>query len=122
MLKIRNQQMALLSRYMEQSFEERMVRCLREFFPQRYEEFGEKRVHDLIRQGIATAATYQIIRECDVARYITLMFSLREDFDTNAETAWAAPILKDNSRSAEERLEQLYARTLEELEKARRQA
>lgn len=96
-----------------------MMLYLHQFFPQRYEEFGEPRVRELIRQGIVTAATYQIIRECDVARYITFMFSLRADFDTSPETAWAGPILKDNARSAEERLEQLYARTLQELETAR---
>jgi len=114
--------MDALSKYMEQSFEERMVQYLHKFFPQRYEEAGEKDVRELIRQGIARAATYQIIRECDVARYITLMFSLRADFDTHTETAWAAPILKDSSRSAEDRLEQLYTRTLQELEQARQRA
>jgi len=119
MLIIRNVQMAVLSKYMACSFEERMVQYLHRYFPQRYEEFGEPHVRELVRQGIVTAATYDIIRECDVARYITIMFSLRADFDTHLETAWAAPILKDTARSAEERLEQLYARTLQELEKAR---
>jgi len=79
-------------------------------------------VREIIQQGIMTAATYDIIRECDVARYITLMFSLRADFDTHPETAWVAPLLQDRSCSAEERLEQLYARTLQELEQARQRA
>lgn len=122
MFKISHRQMDVFSQYMKQSFEERMVQYLRKFFPQRCEEFGALRVRELIRQGVMTAATYDISRECDVARYITLMFSLRADFDTHPETAWAAPLLKDGARSAAERLEQLYARTLQELQQARRRA
>jgi type VI secretion system secreted protein VgrG len=45
------------------------------------------------------------------------MFALRADFDTSEETVWAAPILKDCSCSTEERFEQLYTKTLQELER-----
>jgi len=122
MLKIRKEQSEIFSQAAIKSFEDRMIQYLRQFFSQRYDEFGEEHVRGLIREGIANAATYQIIRECDVARYVTIMFSLRTDFDTSHETAWAAPILRDTSRTAEDRLEQLYSRTIQELEKVRERA
>jgi hypothetical protein len=116
MLTLRPEQMEKFSEAALKRFEDRMVLFVQRFFPHRYGQIGEENVRGLIRSGISGSAAYNIWRECDVARYVTLMFSLRPDFDTHHETAWAKPLLTDPSLGTEERLSRLLERTLEVLE------
>ena len=115
MLTIRKEQERTFSRASLKDFENRMVQFFRQFFPYHFSQLGEAGIRGLIELGTARSAIYNIRCECDVARYLTLMISLRPDFDTHGETSWAKPLLTNASLSIEERLDLLLERALEVL-------
>lgn len=102
---IRKEQKKLFSQYMRDSFVSRMVIHLRKIFPDKTKELDDKSLTEIIQKGISNAAKYEIRRECDVERYLNLMFALSFDFDI--KTAWATNILRKNLRG-EYRMDLLY--------------
>ena len=102
---LREQQKQAFADYMHDNFVQRMTVHLRQKFPQQSAELEDKAWVELIQQGIAQAERYQIIRECDVERYLELMFLLGFDFDRR----WAH-LLKKRDWEASMKLEVLYAK------------
>ena len=94
MLALRQEQMVAFSQYMRNGFIKRMVRHLRQQFPQKTQSFDHNNLSTIVEQGISKAEQYKIYRECDVERYLDLMFLLTIDFDTHYQTPWANPILR----------------------------
>lgn len=107
---IRKDQSDAFREQMTKNFEDRMAAHLREAFAVRVQALDDAALRGEIRCGISRARQYGIETERDVARFIDLMWMLRRDFDTNAETAWARPILSDHASSAENRVRRLYAK------------
>ncbi len=70
-----------------------MVLHLETFFPERAAELGEKGVRDAIELGQSKAAKYDIYTERDVCKFLSFMFALGFDFDTDPELPWAKAIL-----------------------------
>lgn len=93
MIVIRREQMEALSKASQRDFESRMIKHLKEFFPEECRRAGDERVLAAIRQGIVRAATYGITMEADVARYIDLSVVLGLDFDSGRRWPWAKTIL-----------------------------
>lgn len=113
MLTIRREQMEVLSAYMRQRFEDRMVRQIAQSFPEQFKKLapppsGDEPVRALIRQGIERAGSNEITSRRDVGRFIDLMVALGPDFETRAETAWAQSILRDKSISSRARIELIH--------------
>jgi hypothetical protein len=104
---VRKEQMDAFGELMRKGFEDRMVVHLNEVLPSRSAELGEEKLREEIRFGMESAASYEIVTERDVARYIDLMFLLGRDFDASPATPWARPILTDKSSSAENRVRRL---------------
>ena len=119
MLTIRREQMEVLSAYMRQSFEDRMVRHLAQSFPAQCKKLapptsGDESVRALIRQGIEKAASYDITSERDVGRFIEVMVAMDPRFDEPGALDWARQILREKILSARARMDLIYQRLKDE--------
>lgn len=114
---IRNEQKEALAQQVEQSFEDRVVAHLQKCFPDACRALGPAEVRESVRRGITRAAGYGVKVEYDVVRFIDLMYTLCQDFDTNRQTPWAGEILNEPDLSPRARMDKLYERTLAELER-----
>ena len=92
MLVIRQQQMAAFSQYMRINFIQRMITHLRQSFPEKTVSSDDQQLREIIEQGIIISEKYDITKECDVGRYLDLMFLLSFDFDRQVD--WARSILR----------------------------
>ncbi len=101
--------MAAFSEQQRQRFEDEMVVYLNENYPVEAKKYSEKGLRDMIRDGIDKAKGYDIVLECDVARYIQFMVAIHPDFDDSPQTPWAKPILTHRRLPANEKLEQIAA-------------
>ena len=70
----------------------------------------------IIDHGLARAKAYGIVEEKDVTLYFHVMFALAFNFDTNADFAWAADILKRKDLPASQRVLLVAQKAQEELE------
>lgn len=118
MLKIRQEQRAVLSEHAASDFEDRMVAHVREFFPEAYRDLGEQRTRALIQDGITNAARYDMWSEQDICRFIDLMLVLGRDFDLDPELSWIAEILRQSSTEQSLRLDQIYGTLLAQSEES----
>jgi hypothetical protein len=113
MLTIRKEQMNVLSAYMGQAFEERIIRHIRQNFPDQYKQLGdtdarEDNLRKLIRQGIERARRYGIESERDAARFVELMIRIGPTFEELPEYAWAKAVLSDPNISGHGRVELIH--------------
>lgn len=116
MLKITQQQMATLSRLRVQDFEDRMVQHVRVANSQRCAVLGDSRIRDMVRSGIGRAASHGITIERDVCRFIELMCTLGETFDSDPRYPWTREILKKGRfRSPSVMMDRLYAEASEQV-------
>ncbi len=95
MLKIRPEQFAVFQKASSESFQDRMVSHIKQFFPLSIEQLGEPAIRDLIRYGIQRSAAYQFRLEPDVCNYIDFMVVFGRDFDRDPALPWASSILND---------------------------
>lgn len=109
MLTIRDQQMRAFRSAGLRRFEDKMVRHLMQFWPERCAAIGESAVRASVRQGVESAQRHGIVVEFDVARYLDLMYALSFDFDTSPATPWAAAILADPARTPGAKVDRLCA-------------
>jgi len=107
-LVIRKEQEVSLSKVSLAVFENSMIHHINEFFPQIFSSVGEKQLRPVIRQSIASAATYGITSEIDVARYIDLSFLLGLDFDSGKQHPQAAEIIKDQNLQPGVRMQLIF--------------
>ena|SRR5258707_8062168 len=93
MLTVRKEQMDVLDRDKRKRFVNLMVEHLEKFFPKRCATLGDKQVREWIEQGIDRAASYRIVSERDVCKYLDVMFVFGKNFDHDSQFPWAAKIL-----------------------------
>ncbi len=105
---IRKGQMDSLGAQMRKSFEDRMVKHVRRFYPGKAKALGEEKLRVTIREGMAKADRYHVLRERDVARFIQLKYALELEYDEQPEMAWCKEILKNHSLSGEAKMTQIY--------------
>lgn len=96
-LRVRKEQMEVLSGYCGEQFLERLFCHVTEVFSKETADLEEARVREIIGAGFKRAGEYGFLTEYDVARYVDLVFIFGADFDGNAEMPWAGEILRDNS-------------------------
>ncbi len=97
MLKIRPEQNEELSKVAFKDFEDRMVVHIKKHFSEHYKALGEENTRTLIQYGIERAATYEIVSERDVCKYIDLMVAFGPDYDQDHKLPWAAKNLNDEN-------------------------
>jgi hypothetical protein len=76
-----------------------MVEHVKEFFPNHYRIAGEPIVRNVIQYGIERSQMYDFTTERNMCLYITVMFMLGSNFDTDFFFPWAHEILKDKSEA-----------------------
>lgn len=109
MLTIRKEQLAVFGPIGKKAFEDRMIEHLNRFFPDQCKSFGEPKVRETIQYGTQRAASYHIISERDVCKYIDLMVFYGRDFDKDPDLPWAQSILQNqNIRNPTSKIERLY--------------
>jgi len=115
MLVIREEQKGAFSQAVARNFECGQYSHVSRVFPDRCRALGDPVVREWIRKGIREAAACGIDEEYEVSRYIDLMFLLSPDFGSDAQYAWAGPILEDASLAPKEKMDRLYERAREQL-------
>ncbi len=96
MLNMRKEQVEVFEQASLGKFEDSMVEHVKKFFPNHYRIAGEPVIRDVIRHGITRAEGYGFTTERTVCLYITTMFMLGSNFDTDIMYPWAAEILGDD--------------------------
>jgi len=94
MLTIRKEQLRVFDQDRRSRFLALMLAHLRKFFPARCESLGERGLREWIEHGTKRAATYHVVSERDVCKYIDIMLVFGKDFDQDARFPWAARLLK----------------------------
>lgn len=119
MLQIRKEQSDSFSVVMRRKFNNRMVLHIQECFPEHYEKLREDNTRELVDIGVDKAATYDIVSERDVCKFIDLMLGFGVDFDENPEYPWASDILNDETlNSPSIKTNKLYDAAMEHLEQS----
>jgi hypothetical protein len=72
----------------------------------------------IIRTGVERALSYGIDREADVARYISIMYTLGHDFDADPRYRWAAEILNDEIGGKMDRVCEMTKTVLSAMERS----
>jgi hypothetical protein len=93
MLTMRQEQCNALNSDLRRRYVERVLAHLRQFFPRQSQSMGEPALRAFVDWGIERAASYRIVAERDVCRYIDVMTVFGRQFDTDPACAWAPPIL-----------------------------
>ncbi len=79
--------------------------------PQCCKSLGDAALRRAISYGVQRAHNYGITSECDVCKYLDLMFGLGPDFDRDPKLPWAKEILSRSGTSEPApRLAMLYER------------
>ena len=109
MLTLRKEQVAAFESVGKKAFEDRMLAHLHRVFPDQSKSLVEAKLRELIQYGTKRAATYGIISERDVGRYIDLMILYSRDFDKDPALPWAQSVLQNQAiRDPSSRIERLY--------------
>jgi hypothetical protein len=118
MLIIRDEQMEIFEQAALQSFEDRMVEYLEEFFPKNCTLLGEEKVRQIIAQGWERAIQHEMPSERGVRIYVTLIFMLGNSFDSDPQFPWAEEIIKDVTIDEMTRIDRLYAKAIDYIDHA----
>jgi hypothetical protein len=109
MLTIRKEQLAVFGPLGKKAFEDRMVTHLNKIFPEQSKSLGEPKLRETIQYGTQRAASYRIISERDVCKYIDLMILYGCDFDKDPANSWAQSVLQNQAiRNPSSKIERLY--------------
>jgi hypothetical protein len=108
-LRIRQAQMEAFSKSQEDAFVARMVRHLRDDFPEAIATQGlkEQELEPLVRQGMAEAEKYHVIYEDDIESYLECMILLGPRFDQDKRFSWADEILRRSDLDGEEKMRKI---------------
>lgn len=89
-------------------FVETMTANLRCHYPKATESLNDSALVKLIEVTIEKLQRLGIERECDVERYLYLMFCFSQDIDTQHRFRWVQEILFDESLAGDLRIDLLY--------------
>jgi hypothetical protein len=101
MLVIRKEQIEVFRQQALLEFEDRTYDRLLSIKPQECTALGEEAVRESIRAGVQKAVGYGIERAVDIGKYITVMYTLGNEFDTDPLYPWAKSILNDTALDGE---------------------
>lgn len=92
---IRAEQLATFASAARSRFEEKLIDFLRGSFPNRSARLGEAGLRETVQFGIGQAGAYGIVRQCDVAKYISIMFMFGPHFDSELSSGPLYEVLRD---------------------------
>lgn len=94
MFQIRPEQMTPFREAAAKRFEDKMVEQLRKLFPRVCAKLAEPDLREIIRQGAQAAAQFGIVRQCDISRYIGVMFMFGPNFEMSPDSARFRAVLQ----------------------------
>ena len=111
MLQIRKEQIEVFDEVAVKSFEDQILKHLREYFPKHCEPLAEEEIRRIIRYGAERARGHGFTYIRSINLYLNLMFLLGSHFDTDLQLPWAAELIADRSIAHETpRIDRLYER------------
>jgi hypothetical protein len=90
MLILRKAQLDALKQAPQKSFEKSMLDFVRRHFPKHCVLLGDSAILKVVQLGGERARQYRLETGRDVSLYISLMFMLGSDFDTDCQLPWAS--------------------------------
>lgn len=93
MLRIRDEQLAVVVESRWREFERRVFAEITRCLPHRVHELGQDPSWDQVRRGVAEARARKFELEYDITRYVYLTFALGPGFATSANYPWAGEVL-----------------------------
>ncbi len=116
-LVIRQAQLEAFAAAAEQGFERRLVKLLRQQFPDDCVDLGDDGVTEVVELGIQRAAAHGLQVEGDVCLFVAMMFLFGPEFDEDPALPWAARVLGDaRLETSGERIDALWAEAERQLE------
>jgi len=109
MLRIRDEQMAVLRQDSLARFKERLMAHLRQEFPQESAPLDEAALRDFVDHGIQRASAYGITAQRDVCLYVDLMILHGRDVDRDPRHPEAARVLASKTLEPRQKLDRLHA-------------
>ena len=107
MLTIRDEQLRVLEKDVEDRMFADAVHHIRVSLPDIYEELGEEQVRQSVALAKSRSAAHGFDTWAAVVGYLDVMYILGFEFEEDPRYPWANEILEAFDRSNEERLEQL---------------
>jgi len=108
MLRIRPEQMDVLNQHMLKIYIEKIIKHLRETFPDKTQEKTNEDLEGFINDGIKRASGYEITEEREVTLYIDLMMILGKNFEQQRSHLWILKFLKRQDLNQHEKMELIY--------------
>lgn len=109
MLTIRKEQLAAFGKPALKAFEGHVVVHVKKYFPGECEKLGAEKVQEFVQFGTQKAATYGIVAERDVCKYIDFMMVYGREFDVDPKLPWASSILKKQTlKNSTTKIDHLY--------------
>ena len=115
MLTIRKEQMDILSAYSREQFEWRMVKHLREKFPDRTKDLADEKIRVVVQSGMKKAEGYGIDYEDDIRQFLEYLVIYGTRLDVREETQWIGDILRRNDLSGAAKMNLIDSRELDAL-------
>jgi hypothetical protein len=105
-LKIRDSQMKVFDRYMEDQFVRSLMRDVRTDFPEETSDLSDAEIKQLLRGALARARSHGIRYQSSIAGFVTLMFSIAPNFDDHPAFA---RVLDDPGLVEQDKLSALFS-------------
>jgi hypothetical protein len=102
--KIRPEHRVAFRKAAMENFISRVAEHVGEFFPEECKRLGDEGVRTKIAYCIKRAATYGIVTEPEVCKYVDIAFAFGRRFDQNPKFPWATRILSNRRMTAEAKL------------------
>lgn len=117
MLKIRPEQMTAMDQLAQEQFEQRTVEELQQSFPKHARLLGKEKLRQMVSQGFQRARAFGLESRNGLRLFVELTLLLGHGFDTDPQVSWAAQILNDKASDEAARVDRLYQKLTEYLER-----
>jgi hypothetical protein len=117
MLKIRSEQMAAMDQLALKQFEDRTVAELEQSFPKHARLLGKEKLSGIVHGGFERARAYGLKSRDGLRLFVELTLLLGHGFDLDPMVSWAAEILNDRETEEAARVERLFQKVTEYLQR-----
>jgi hypothetical protein len=106
-LVIRDKQMEALEEALIDSFIKKQTTIFQNRWPEEFNQIGEEHVNQSITKAIRKCEVCKISQQELITRFLDLMFSSGQDFETFMQNDWISEILENNAIDAFDKIEGL---------------
>lgn len=113
MISLTDKQYLALGQLEEKRFVAQMQRELKQRFPKKAAGLSDVGMQAGIERTIVMLRDLNVVRECDVERFLYLMFTFSPHIAQDPKYRWAQKILFDGNLSGSAKMDRLYERGAE---------